>query len=265
MPVTRINHRFYGERHTRHQQHTRTLLAIMFHIRLFVKLEPYPMSAQIPDHRASVLVGMFGNSVTQVTDKDVWFGTYLLANLQTFPGNIDQSLTLWSCLANDEHSAGIGIIAIQNGGTIHIDDITFLQDVVFAGNTMTDHIVDAGAAGIGITFVVKGCGNTTMGSGIVVHQFVYFESTHTLADMFCNIIQYGSVQNTCLADTMNLLLCLNKRGSWDKFAFLLPIQYYSVHFCRFQSSRNEPTRGFILLIFVAHALLFIKFCKITTI
>ena len=128
-------------------------MSIMLNIWLLVEFQSYAMTAKVTNHGATVLVCIVGNGISQIAHKDVRLRAHLLANLQTLPSNVNQAFTLGCCLANDEHTAGIGIIAIQDGGTIHVDDVTLLQNVVFRGDAVANHIVDAGAAGIGVTLV----------------------------------------------------------------------------------------------------------------
>ena len=143
----------------------------MLHIGFFVKSITHTVSAEITNHAEAVLVGMFGNRVSQVADKAIGM-TGFDADLQTFFRHIHQLLLLRGRLANDEHSRSVGIIAVEDRRHIHVDDVAFFQDFILVGNTVTHHLVHTRTHTLGKTFIVERSRNATMLHGEGMNHLV---------------------------------------------------------------------------------------------
>ena len=84
---------------------------------------------------------MLLDGVADVAHKRVRLGS-LHTDFQAFLGHTYQLLLLRCRLADDEHTTGVSIVAVEDGRKIHVDDITLLQHVFLLGNTVTHHLVD---------------------------------------------------------------------------------------------------------------------------
>lgn len=104
---------------------------------------------------------------------------------------------------------------------------------------------------------MEGCWDAAVCGGEVIHQFVNLQGADTFTYVLGYVVQYGGIEVTRLADALNLLFGLDQAGGGYKFALFLPAEYNTVHFCRFHSCGNEPTRRFILLILATHTSLVI--------
>ena len=113
----------------------------MSHLRLFMEVTPYSVTAQIAYHAIVILLGMFLDSLADVIDKTPRLGS-LHSYLQTLLRDTHQLFLLRRCLTDDEHTRGVGIVTIEDSGEVDIDDVPLLQNVFCLGNTMTDHLVD---------------------------------------------------------------------------------------------------------------------------
>ena len=138
-----------------------------------MEIHAHSMSAQVSHHTITMAVSQSCYSISYVTYEHVGVGTNLLALLQAVPCHIHQALTLGCGVSDDKHAAGIGIVSVQNGGAVHVYDVSFRQDVIFGRYSMTNDIVDAGTATVGESLVMKWCGDASMLSGEIVYQLVY--------------------------------------------------------------------------------------------
>ena len=239
-PCSHVNHRLDRESHTGNKQHTRTLVAIVLHIRVLVELAPHSMTAQVTHHAVTVCMGMLGNRITQVTDKDIRLPAHLLTYLQALPRYIHQTLPARISLAYHEHTARIGIVPVQDRRTVDIHDVTLLQHILLLGNTMTHHLVNTRAAAFRISLVIKRCRNTTVSDGKIIHYPVNLQRGHSLTYLPGNSIQNRSIQLTRTADTLYLLLRLYQITAGTQLPTLLELQYTAVHLRRRQPRNQLP-------------------------
>ena len=73
---------------------------------------------------------------------------------------------------------------------------------------MADFVIERSTYTFRKTFISKWCGNPSVRSSIFIDQFIDLGGTHTLADMFCNMIQYSRVKLCTLSDSFDLFCCL---------------------------------------------------------
>ena len=84
-----------------------------------------PVSAEFPDNRVPVTFCMFLNNSAYVSEKTPRL-CGLDAFFQTFFRDTHQFLAIFRNFPDHEHTGGIGIIAVEDGGHIHVDDIALL-------------------------------------------------------------------------------------------------------------------------------------------
>ena len=135
----------------------------------------------VVDDAIVVLVSMFLDGLAYLVDAVPRLGS-LHANLQALLGDTHQLLFLRRGLTDDKHSRSIGIVTVEDGRKINVDDIALLQDVLCLGNTVTHHLVDAGTdthrerRSLAITdIIVQTGGNGMMLRTIVATDLVYLQ------------------------------------------------------------------------------------------
>ena len=140
---------------------------------VLVKLVADAVSAEVAHDGETVLVGMMGDGIADVADKTVGM-TGLDADLQTFTRHIHQFLLLRRRLSDDEHTRGVGIISVEDGRHIDVDDVALLQDFVFARDAVAHHLVDARADALRKSLVVERSRNAAMLDGEGVNERIDF-------------------------------------------------------------------------------------------
>ena len=259
-PRPHVDHGLDGECHTRNQQHACSLVPIMLYIRFLMKPTPHSMPAQVADNAIAVGMCMLGNGIAKVTNEHIRLATYLFANFQTFPCNVYETLTSRVCLSNDKHTAGIGKVSIQDSRTIHVHDITFSQDILFLGNTMTDNLVYTGTATLGVSLVVQRSWNAAMLHGEVIHYLVNLQSSHPFANLLGNSIQHRCVQHSGTPDTLNLFLRLYQIATGAQLTTFLKLHNPAIHLRRRQSWNQLP----IITTFLStHLIIYLHVGKVT--
>ena len=74
-----------------------------------------------------------------------------------------------------------------------LTDVAFFQNLIFRGNAVTHHFVDACTYTFGKSFVVERCGSGAMGHGIVVDEFVDVGSAHASVYLFFHEVKHTRV------------------------------------------------------------------------
>ena len=244
-PRTLIDHRLDGERHAGHQQHARAARSAMLHIRLLMELQSDTVTAEVAHDGEAVTVGVLLDGVTQVAHKDIRLAAHLLAYFQTLPGYIDQLLLFGRRAADDEHAAGVGVVAVEDGGAVHIDDVALFEHNVLGGDAVTDDLVDAGAAALGEALIIEGRGDAAAPGRRFVDDAVDLLGGHTLADLLLNGVEYRRVKHASTTDTLNLLGRLDHAARGAQLAALLEGQNPAVHLSE-RLPRNQRPVGLIL-------------------
>ena len=232
----------------------------MGYFRLFVEVESHAMTAQIAYHTIAVLLlGMLLNGVPNVANERVRL-CCLHTNFETFLGNTHQFLFLWRCFSDDEHTACIGIIAINDARHVYVYDVALLQNVLFLGYSVAHHLIDAGADAFRKALVVEACGR---GIVLLAERHTYIVNllrVHSHVYSVGNSVQAACVYNTCTADSFNLFGCFYKVSSRHELAFLLEFHDFLIHFGGFLSRQTVPPS-----LFQYHCYRFKLFCKSTII
>ena len=168
------------------------------------------MAAQVAHHAIVVLVGMLLDGPAYLVDAVPGFGS-LHTYLQTFFGHTHQLFLLRSGLTYYIHTRGVGIVAVQNGGKVDIDDVALFQDVLGLGNAVTHHLVDAGADTHGewrrlavLHVVVQTGGYGSVLLTVVATDLVYLQRRHTSMNLSTYLVQYAVVDYRCASYALYL-------------------------------------------------------------
>ena len=81
------------------------------------------------------------NGVADITEMCSRFDD-LNAQVQAFVTYLGQALCQNARFTNQESFAGIAVIAILDKRHVNVNDIAILQDLVIAGNTVANHVID---------------------------------------------------------------------------------------------------------------------------
>jgi len=129
-------------------------LAVVQHLRLFVKLLPDAVAAELAHHRVA---GGFGVVLDRVAD--VAQPRPRAHALDAFPhrlvGDGAQAQRCWGCAANRIHAAGVAVPAVFDHGDVDVDDVAALERLV-VGDAVADHLVDRGADAFGVGRIAAG-------------------------------------------------------------------------------------------------------------
>ena len=142
-----VEHGFDGKGHAFFQFKSRARLAVMHHLRVFVKHQANAVAAVFANHRVAGGLGERLDGVTDVTQ--AYAGGDLLDALDhRLMAGLDQPSCEHRGLANEIHLAGVAVIAILDHGDIDIEDVALLQHFV-ARNAVAHHVIDRRADGAG--------------------------------------------------------------------------------------------------------------------
>lgn len=98
--------------------------------------------------------------------------------------------------ATDQERFGlITVPTVDDGGDIHVDDISVLQGVR-PGDAVADHVVDACAAAFGVTKITECGGGVFMGDSIFVYESIDFPCGDTRLDKSSNVVHELGVELT---------------------------------------------------------------------
>ena len=171
-----------SERHSRYYQHARTTLAEVFHIRLFMELDAYAMSAEVAHYTVTVLLGVFLNGGADVAQSCPRPGS-LYAEVATFFGYLYEALHLRAYLSDHIHARGVGEISFIYGRYIYVDNISAAQKFFGAGDAMAHYVIDADAYAFWEPLVQERGGNGIMVCREAIYHVVYFCGRHPFANI----------------------------------------------------------------------------------
>ena len=184
----------------------------------------------------------------------------LHANLQTLLGYTHQLFLLRRGLADDEHTAGIGIIAVENRGEVDVDDIALLKYIFLLGDTVTDDLVDRGADGHGerrgiiVATIVQAGGDGVMLLAVLATYLVDLQRVHPCVDLSCHLVEYTRIDDTRPTDTLNLLRSLDEFAGRHFLALVLPIHDGLVHLRGLLARQTVPSSFLLKSIHKPHFL-----------
>ena len=145
----------------------------MVHLGLFVEGQPNAVSAQVANDAETIGMGVLSNGLADVAHETPGLRRSL-PDFEAFLGHANQFGLLGSGLAEDEHTRGIAVVAVEDGRNVHIDDVALFKDFVVRGDAVANHLVDARADALGETFVVQRSGDGTVVGGVLIDQAVDF-------------------------------------------------------------------------------------------
>ena len=129
---------------------------------------------------------------------------FFQSGLNTLAGDFHQLLLFRRGLPDDEHPGGVGIVAVQNGGAVHIDDVALAENVLRGGNAVADLLVDGGADAFGEALVVQRRGDGPGLRGLLIDPAVDLLGGNAGADVLRHIVQHGDVHLGAAADLFDL-------------------------------------------------------------
>ena len=180
---------------------------------------------------------MFLDGMADIADKSVWF-CRLCTDFKTFLGHPDQLFFLWGGLSDDEHSGCIGIITIEDGGKIDIDDVAFFEHILLLRDSMANHLINTCTHALGVSLISQTGRCGTMLGTIIIAYLVDFERVHTCVDVFSHLVENAGVDHSTIAYPFDFLRCSDEVARWHLLTFRLEIHDFPVHLCEWLS-RNR--------------------------
>ena len=141
---------------------------------------------------------------------------------------------------DDEHAGSVGIVTVENGRHVDIDDVALLQNLIFAGYAVAHHFVDGGAYAFGKAFVVERCRNGAVCYRVVVDHTIDFGGRHSGFDFFGYQVEYTGVDGTAAAYAFDLFGSLYQVPAGHKAAVILEEENLLVEFGERSPFGNFP-------------------------
>ena len=153
VPLAGVDHGLDGERHARLDPHSRPGLPVVEDLRLLVEHPPDTVAAELAHDGAVVALGMVLDRVPDVAEPGARPHPLDPAPhaLAADPGD---PLADERRLADEEHAAGIAVVAILDHRDVDVDDVAVLQPPI-ARDAVADHVVDRRADGLRKAAVVE--------------------------------------------------------------------------------------------------------------
>ena len=162
------------------------------------------MAAELAHHRKALRVSIFVHRGAHIAQQPPRLHRSK-ACLQRLLGFLHQAALLVGHLADAEHARGVGIVAIQDGGAVDVDDITVFQHIVGRRDAVADHFVDGRADAFRIALVIKVCRDASMLDGVIINPFVDLLGANACADPLGHEVQYADVDGSAFLDALDLL------------------------------------------------------------
>ena len=220
-------------------------MAIVVNIGFLMEGIAHTVTCQVAYDTVAEFLAMFLDGVAYVAHKAEGLSS-LHTYFQTFPGYPYQLFLLGRCLTYYKHTRGIGIIAVDNGRKVHVNDVSLFQDILCLGYTMTHHLVDARANThrerwcLVVTAIVQASGYGIMFIAVAAANLVNFQCRHAGTNILGHLVEHTSVHNTSPTDAFYLLRRLNQIAGRHQLPFVFPVHHLLVEFCRFLSRQAVP-------------------------
>ena len=211
-PRAHVYHRLDGKHHARHEKHTLAVRVVVVHFGFFVKFQPNAVSAECAYHAEAVFMGVARYGLADVAHEAPGLCGFR-ADFETFLCHAHEFLLFRRRLPYDKHARGVAIIAVEYGGNVYVDDVALFEDIVFRGNAVAHHFVDARADALGEAFVVERRGNGSVRRGVVVDEAVDFCGRHACVYFLFYQVEHACVHHAGAANAFYLL------GRFDEFPF----------------------------------------------
>ena len=177
----------------------------MLNVGIFVEGITHTMTTEVTDDGITILNGMFITGITHISHSSPGSGGFH-SQVQTLLGHLDQPALLLGDIPDAEHPGCIPVIPIINGGTVHIDNLTALQNPVLTGDPMADHLIDGDADGFRISLISQACRYASNLPGVILYQPVQFCCADAFLHVGSDIIENHGILFSRFPDSLNLLL-----------------------------------------------------------
>ena len=206
----------------------------------------HAMTCQVTHDAIAVLLAMLLDGMANVTHKTERLRS-LHAYLQALLGHPDKLLLLGRRLTYYKHTRGIGIIAVDDGCEVHVDDVTLLEHILLLGYAMTHHLIDARAYRHGewrclvVSAIVQTSRYSIVLLAIAAAYLVNLQRRHACPYMLGHLVEYPRIDDTCPADALNLFGCLNQVAGRHQLTLLLPVHHLPIQLCRLLPRQAVPS------------------------
>ena len=228
-------------------------MTIVEHFRFLMEMNAYAMTAEITNHAITILLAMLLDGMADVAYKAVRLGS-LHTNLQTLLSHAYQLLLLRSSLAAyNKHTAGISIVTVHDGSHVHIDDVALFENILFLRNTVTNYLVDRSTNTLRIAFIVEAGRNRIVILAVLHAKVIDFLCIDTRADHLSYSVETTGINDTALADALNLLRSLNQVAGRNQLTLIFPKHHLLVELSKRLSRQAMPS------LFLNHCLVILIF------
>ena len=233
-------------------------MTVVVDVGFFMEVQAYAVTGEVAHNAVAVLLTVFLYRMADVAHEAPGLGG-LHANLQTFLGHTHQLLLLRRSLTDNKHARGIGVIAVKDSGEVYVDDVTLFQHILFLGNTVTYHLVNARTDAHGerlhlvVTAIVQAGRRGIVFLTIAAANPIYLQGVHACMDGCCHSIKHTCVHHTGTPYALNLLGRLDQIAGRNKLALVLPVHNLLVKLRWLLSSQAVPA-AFLVLCHLFNAL-----------
>ena len=215
--TTAVNHRLDRKTHSRMQAFLlRLAIGHVRNVGALVKAQTDSMPDILFDDTETVLsLYIFNDCKTDIGDSATGldrFDSYV----KRIKSTLDDIASFLIDLTNDKGLRLISMPTINDRSQIDINDIARLQ-LIGAGDSVTDHIVDTRATAFGKRKLLSGIAQTsrdmTVVQRVLMNQTVNFSRSNSRSDMGANKVHQLSIERT--RSTHLLPLCFFQPDSWS--------------------------------------------------
>ena len=146
-----------------------------------------PMSHVFTNDTESTTVSFRDNCLTDFTD-GASGGESVQSEIEAVESTLSDASSLLGDLADQESLALISMPAINDGGDVHVDDVTFLQNVTI-GNTVANHFIHARAAALGVALIPERGRNVPVVVRPLMNQIINLTGRDTRFDVGSEVVQ----------------------------------------------------------------------------
>lgn len=141
-----VDHRLYREDHARFHDSSSIFRGLMIDIGFFVELDPDTMPRVFSYDSVALFLGVFRYRESDISYK-IPRPYFVDSEMETILGYFNDFLGSGTYFSDDIHLRSIAVVSIEDNRDVDIQDISFPEEFMLIGDSMTDSIIQ-GDAGI---------------------------------------------------------------------------------------------------------------------
>ena len=178
-----------------------------------MEFQSYTMSSNLFYHRITLAHGIHMNRMSHISQRFPWLHFHQ-SHLNGFFCHLYQTFLIRTHFPDTKHSGCIRKITVVDGRHIHIDNISFFQNLLLIGNTMADDIISGRTHALRKALIIQRRRNCSHSYSFLINPAIDLFCGNACLNMCLHIIQHCRVDLSTFTDSLDLFYALHEHISY---------------------------------------------------